>query len=49
MCEVTGRRKYCKGLEICTMHYKFTGTEKNITKVSCYLRSCSYTVNSNLT
>ena len=32
MCEVTGRRKYGKGLEIPCI-YKFTGTEKNIVKV----------------
>ena len=32
MCEVTGRRKYGKGLEVPCV-YKFTGTEKNIVKV----------------
>ena len=32
MSEVTGRRKYGKGLEIPCI-YKFTGTEKNIIKV----------------
>lgn len=32
MCEVTGRRKYGKGLEVPCI-YKFTGTEKNIVKV----------------
>ena len=32
MCEVTGKRKFGKGLEVPCV-YKFTGTEKNITKV----------------
>ena len=32
MCEVTGSRKYGKGLEVPCV-YKFTGTEKNVIKV----------------
>ena len=32
MCEVTGKRKFGKGLELPCV-YKFTGTEKNMTKV----------------